>query len=35
MPRLLRIGSAKTLTLGSELGQTPEPQDVTQRYTVG
>ena len=32
MPRLLRIGSAKTLTLGSDMGDTPEPQDVTQRY---
>jgi hypothetical protein len=33
--RLLRFGSAKSLTLASDVGDTPEAMDVTQRYFVG
>jgi hypothetical protein len=33
--RLLRLGSAKILTMASDMGDTPEALDVTQRYFAG
>lgn len=34
-PRLLCFGSVKTLTLASDMGDTPEALDVTQRFYAG
>lgn len=33
--RLIRFGSAKTLTLASDTGDTPEAMDVTLRFNAG